>query len=83
MRRLPCLFIVTNCDKYSVTLDQGRNSFNLSYQDTKMIRKEALIINLKQGCQKDTLFIKSSKVLWQLIIRRKKKKNMSVNIFML
>lgn len=45
-----------NCDKYSITLDQGKNSFNLSYQDTKMIRKEALIINLKQGYQRDIFY---------------------------
>lgn len=42
-------------------LDQGKNSFNLSYQDTKMIRKEALIINLKQGYQRDTFFYRVQK----------------------
>lgn len=50
-----------NCDKYSITLDQGKNSFNLLHQDSKMIRKEALIINLKQGYQRDTFFYKAFK----------------------
>ena len=49
-----CGFVVVNCDKYSIRVDQGKNSFNLSYQGPKMIKREASIINLKQGYQKDT-----------------------------
>lgn len=71
-RRLS-LSAVMKCDKYSVRADQGKNPLHSSHQEPKMIRKEALMMDCKQGYQRDTFFIKISKAPGQLQVERTRK----------
>lgn len=83
MGRRPGLSAVMRCDRYGVRAGQGKHSLHLSHQAPRRIRKEAFLIDLRQGYQRDTFFAKISKALGHLLASGKKKKKTPLNIFML